>query len=171
MCVKTRRKKYRIWNVTSLSLIGVNVFRSHKLTYERGFAHSSRAHQRHGVRHDVVAVVVSLLPVVVVIVMMDRRCGFFGIIVFLGQAVASRPTFSERIASVYDTCGNYCIYLSLRRFLYFHRLSDTTKLKKPDEIHHLRTIKLKETSLDYTKAPRLKSQKHQNISLSPSTIL
>jgi len=105
-----------------LFLVGVDVLRSHKLTYERGLAHSPRAQQGHGVRRDVVQTVlrrllalllllirlsVILLVVVVVVVVVivrDRRGVLFAGIVFLCQAVAPRPTFPERIASVHDTC-------------------------------------------------------------------
>lgn len=79
-------------------LVGVNVFRSHKLTYERGLAHASRTHQEHRMRRDAVATIVLLLLVDVD----DRRGTFFGIVV-PGQAVAPRPTFPERVSSVDDT--------------------------------------------------------------------
>lgn len=113
---------------TSLLLVSVDVLRSHKLTYERGLAHSPRAQQGHRVGRDVVATVlcrrlhvilrplmmVPVAVVVMIVVVSDRRSALFAGIVFLGQAVASRPTFPERIASVHDTCANR--HLSFLKF-------------------------------------------------------
>jgi len=101
---------------TSLPLIGVYVFWSHKLTYESGLAHSSWSHQWHRVRSYVVPTFVLpvlllllmlklllLLHLLAIIVVQDRWRAFLGV-VFSGQAVAPRPAFPKRISSVHNTC-------------------------------------------------------------------
>lgn len=101
---------------TSLPLIGVDVFWSHKLTYESGLAHSSWSHQWNRVRSYVVPAFVLtilllllmlklllLLHLLAIIVVRNRGRAFLGV-VFSGQAVAPRPAFPKRISSVHDTC-------------------------------------------------------------------
>lgn len=52
-----------------MPFVDVYVLGSHKLTYERGFAYSSGAHQRHGIRGDIVAIVILLMVLLVVLLL------------------------------------------------------------------------------------------------------
>lgn len=89
---------------TFLPLVGVNVFRGHKLAYERGLAHSRGSQQGHVVRFDVAIVLPVPVLMVPIVVTRHGRGAFLGI-VFLSQAVAPGPASPERIAPVDYTCA------------------------------------------------------------------